>query len=105
MKEMQGTKKLFTEEEEDMKMKVVLGKKDSEEMVAIIAEDKVGLDEIKIMENPEGLEGNNGMEFVEGMKMVINQGKRINSLDPNGVRQVYSSCGSYRHLHKDCPNS
>ena len=31
--------------------------------------------------------------------------KQINPLDQNGVRQVCSSCGSYRHLLKDCPDS
>ena len=31
--------------------------------------------------------------------------KNINPLDQNGVRQVCSSCGSYRHLLKDCPDS
>ena len=31
--------------------------------------------------------------------------KQINPLDQNGVRQVCSSCGSFRHLLKDCPDS
>ena len=44
-------------------------------MLIIIVEDKVGLDEAKIKEDPEGLEGIKEMQVVEGMEMVINQGK------------------------------
>ena len=64
------------EAEEGIKMEVVTGKEDSEEMSNIITEDKVGLDRVKIKENQEGLglEVDKEMEGVEGLEMAINQG-------------------------------
>ena len=62
------------EAEEVIRMEVDLGKKDSEEMLIIVVEGKVGLDEAMIKEDPEGLEGIKEMQVVEGMEMVINQG-------------------------------
>ena len=43
-------------------------------MLIIIVKDKVALDEAKIREDPEGLEGIKEMQVVEGMEMVINPG-------------------------------
>ena len=63
------------EAEEGIKMEVVLGKEDSEEIMIILVDGKVGLDEAMIKEDPEGLKGIKEMQVVEAMEMVINQGK------------------------------
>ena len=69
-----GEGEKLKEAEEGIKMEVVLGKEDSEEMLIILVEDKVGLDEAKIKEDLEGLEGIKEMQVVEGMEMVTNKG-------------------------------
>ena len=43
-------------------------------MLIIIVKDKVGLDEAKIKEDPEGLEGIKEKQVVEDMEMMRNQG-------------------------------
>ena len=77
---------------DDTKVEVVLEKQDSEEVGIIKTGDKVGLEvkvnvkdseglemknkvglEVKVKENPEGLEGYEEMKVVEGMEVVKNQ--------------------------------
>ena len=69
-----GEGEKMKEAEEGIKMEVVLGKEDSEEIMIILVDGKVGLDEAMIKKDPEDLEGIKEMQVVEGMEMVINQG-------------------------------
>ena len=57
--------------EEGIKMKVVLEKVDSEEMET---EGKVGLEEFKVKEDPEGLVGDEEVEVMVEMEMMKSQG-------------------------------
>ena len=65
---------LVQEVEEGIKMKGILEDEVLEEVLIIIIKDKVGLDKVKVKEDPEGLERDKEMEAVKGMEMVINQG-------------------------------
>ena len=65
--------KTVKEAEEGIKMKVVLEKVDSEEMEI---EDKVGLEEPKVKEDPEGLVGDEQVEVMVVMEMMKSQGNK-----------------------------